>query len=290
LDEITLAVARSLSKEVGMFYEDQYPGDTTVNVEAWLLNKKGAYHYSMYTREDNAIAMDLSKRVIELDPNYARGYLGLSACYAQAARYGWAPSRKEAMIQAKKMAEKALELDESLPNAYTTLGNIHLIQRNYDDALLEFRKAVDLIPNSSIAHSQLARCLFFVGQLDEALSINKTAERLDPLHGWGIPLLNGKIYYHMGRYEEALAEFEKVKTICSRGDCPKFYPHLYLAMVYGKAGQDKEARLHMEKALEIKPKFNLEARSKTQLHKNKEDTERENEGLRKAGAPEHPPS
>ena len=69
-----------------------------------------------------------------------------------------------------------------------------------------------------------------------------------------------------------------------------FYPHLYFAMVYGETGRDKKARFHMEKALEINPRFNLETRRKTQLHKNKEDTERENEGLRKAGAPEHPPS
>jgi hypothetical protein len=69
-----------------------------------------------------------------------------------------------------------------------------------------------------------------------------------------------------------------------------YFPHLYFAMVYGEIGQEKEARYHMEKILGYNPRFNLEARRKSLVYKNKEDADREIEGLRKAGAPEHPPS
>jgi TolB-like protein/class 3 adenylate cyclase len=290
LDEITLAVARALTAEVGMPFGDDPTVETTDNVEAWLILQEAAVHFTRYTQEDNVKAKKLAKQAIEIDPNYAKGYAALTVCLTREARYGWGPSPKESMMQAKEMAQKALELNESLPNAYWILGELDLMQRNYDDALVKYKKALDLNPSLSTSYAELARCMFFSGQIEEALSINKTAERLNPHYDWGIPLLNGKIYYHLGSYKEALVEFEKLKTICLRGDCTMFYPHLYLAMVYGKTGQDKDARFHMEKALEIKPRFNLEARSKTQLHKNKEDTERENDGLRKAGAPEHPPS
>jgi adenylate cyclase len=234
--------------------------------------------------------MDLAKQAIKIDPNYAKPYAALSNCFAINARFGWTKSPKESMMQAKKMAQKALELDESLPHAYWILGEIDLIEKKYDDALGNYKKAVDLNPNSAIALAEFARCLFFSGQIEEALHFSKESELLNPNYAWGTPLLNGKIYYHMGKYEEALTEFGKVQENCQRGECNMFVPHLYFAMVYGQAGRDKEARFHMKKALEIRPRFNLEARSKTQLHKNKEDTERENDGLRKAGAPEHPPS
>lgn len=61
-------------------------------------------------------------------------------------------------------------------------------------------------------------------------------------------------------------------------------------MVYGMLDQDKEAGSHIQKLLEILPQFNLEARRKVSLFRNKEDTDREIDALRKAGAPEHPPS
>jgi hypothetical protein len=69
-----------------------------------------------------------------------------------------------------------------------------------------------------------------------------------------------------------------------------YFPHVYFAMLYGKFGREQEAQYHMEKVLEYNPKFNLESRRKLSLFKNIEDTDREIEALRKAGAPEHPPS
>jgi hypothetical protein len=78
--------------------------------------------------------------------------------------------------------------------------------------------------------------------------------------------------------------------ICRRDKGNMIYPHIYYAMVYSKLDRDKEANNHMEKVLQYNPKFNLEARRRVSLFKNKEDTDREIEALRKAGAPEHPPS
>ena len=68
-----------------------------------------------------------------------------------------------------------------------------------------------------------------------------------------------------------------------------YFPHVYLSMVYSKLGRDGEAQYHMEKVIEENPRFNLESRSKAS-RLSKEDTDREIDALRKAGAPEHPPS
>lgn len=114
--------------------------------------------------------------------------------------------------------------------------------------------------------------------------------RLNPHFPWHYAAILGRAYYHMDRYEEALAEFEKVFEICNKGDCWMYFPHVYLSMVYSKLGRDEEAQYHMQKVIEENPRFNLESRRKVSLFKNKEDTDREIDALRKAGAPDQPPA
>jgi tetratricopeptide (TPR) repeat protein len=190
----------------------------------------------------------------------------------------------------KEMILKALEIDESDAFAHRMLGEMHLNQKNYDDALVEYKKAVDLDPNSSFALWALARCLVFMGKPEEALPVIKESMRLNPHFQWYVPTVSGRIYFHTGKYKEALTEIEKMLEACRRDECWMYFPHVYFAMLYGKFGREQEAQYHMEKVLEYNPKFNLESRRKLSLFKNIEDTDREIEALRKAGAPEHPPS
>jgi adenylate cyclase len=290
LDEITLTVVKALTTEVGIPYPDSPIDKDTDNVEAWSFATKAGFLMERFTREDNAMAIHLAKKAIEMDPDYSIAYGQLATALTWSARYGWAASPEESMKQAKEMVLKAVEIDDSNSYAHQTLGEIYLTQRKYDDALFEFKKAVDLDPNSDLPYFRLARCLSFSGQHEEALPIVQEAISLNPNHAWTYPMVLGKIYFHTGKYEEALIEFEKVNQICKRGDCSMWLPHLYFAMVYSKLDRDKEAQYHMQKLLEILPLFSLESRRKSLLYKNKEDADREIEGLRKAGAPERPPS
>ena len=286
LDEITLAVARSLNAKI-------FTGTeliSTNNLDAWLLIRKAGHHINRLTKEDNAIAINLAKQAAEIDPNYGEAYLLIANSLMLSANRRWAASPKEAMNQAEEMVFKTLEIDDKSGFAHNTLCELHLYQRKYDDALVECQKGVDLDPNADWGYFRLARCLLFAGQPKNGLPIIKEAMRLNPHYPWGFLSVSGRIYYHTGRYEEALDEFEKAFQICSRGDCSMYFPHIYLAMVYGKLGREKEAREHMEKVLEINPRFNLEARRRVSLFKNKEDTDREIEALRKACAPEKPPA
>lgn len=290
LDEITLAVARSLTAEIGMtFPYDTATAESTDNVEAWLILQKAHVHFKRFTRKDNAMAILLSKRAIEIDPNYSTAYAYLALNFLYAVRYRWATSPKKSMAQAKETTLKAIELDSSNPVAYTTLGDIQLLQKNYVDAQVAFKKALDSSPSSALTHWYWARYLLFSGQPEEALPTVKASMRLNPHYTWHYPIVSGRIFYHTGRYEEALTEFEKVYELSSKGKGSEYLSNVYLAMTYSKLDRDKEAQYHIEKALEYNPLFNLEARRRASLFKNKEDTDREIDALRKAGAPEQPP-
>jgi adenylate cyclase len=290
LDEITLAVAKAVTSEVGLPYAEVPTIQSTDNTEAWLLYSRAGFHFDQISREDNTKAIDLLRQVIEIDPNWSSPYALLAVALQMKARFRWTKSPEETVGQAIEMAQKAIKLDESNPFAYGVYGELYLNQRKYDEAIDEAKKSIDLDLNWDEAHWRMARILNFAGQNKEALPYIKEAMRLNPHYPWTYAMVSGRIYYHSGRYEEALAEFENVFEICSRGDCWMYFPHIYLSMVYGKLGRDTEAQQHMDKVIEENPRFNLESRSKVSLFKNKEDTDREIDGLRKAGAPEYPPS
>jgi adenylate cyclase len=292
LDEITLAVAKAVYSEVGVPYPEVPTIQSTDNIEAWMLFNKALFHSNKISREGNAKAIDLLRQVIEIDPNWSTPYADLANALQYKVRFRWTQSSEEPeelVKQAKEMTKKAIELDDSNPWPRAMLGEIYLNNRKYDDALVEYKKAVDLDPNWATGNQMLARCLVFAGQPEEALPHVKEAMRLNPHFSWTYLTVTARIYYHTGQYEEALAEVKKMHEICSRGDCWMYFPHLYFAMVYEKSGQHEKAQYHMKKVLEENPRFNLESRRKASLFENKEDTDREMDALRKAGAPEQPP-
>jgi tetratricopeptide (TPR) repeat protein len=257
-----------------------------------MLFNKALFHSNKISREGNAKAIDLLRQVIEIDPNWSTPYADLANALQYKVRFRWTQSSEEPeelVKQAKEMTKKAIELDDSNPWPRAMLGEIYLNNRKYDDALVEYKKAVDLDPNWATGNQMLARCLVFAGQPEEALPHVKEAMRLNPHFSWTYLTVTARIYYHTGQYEEALAEVKKMHEICSRGDCWMYFPHLYFAMVYEKSGQHEKAQYHMKKVLEENPRFNLESRRKASLFENKEDTDREMDALRKAGAPEQPP-
>jgi TolB-like protein/class 3 adenylate cyclase/Tfp pilus assembly protein PilF len=290
MDEITLEIAKALSVELmALGIAETKIADTKI-IEAWILLAKGIYHSIRLSKEDNAKAREFLEKSVKLDPNLATAWSWLAQANFLAARYQWSASRTESIKQAKKFAQKAIIIDESYSQPHCWIGTIYLLQRKYDEALAEHEKAVALGPNDPFAHWYLGRHLFFIGQPDSAVPLLKKALRLNPYPHWGIPGVLGRIYLHLGQYEDASAMFEKVHEICIEGGCSMKWPHLYLSMLYVELGQNEKARSHMKKVLEYDPSFNIEHRRKQNLFKDQTMNERELAAHRIAGAPEHPSS
>jgi TolB-like protein/Tfp pilus assembly protein PilF len=292
IDDITLEIAKALSIELmplGM--KGAKLKVYTKNLEAWSLFIEGDYYFNQATEESYAKAKDLFERAIELDPNFSMGWARLSATHAFGIRYKWNPFKTESSYEeATKLALKAIELDDSNSWAYYALGDINLYQRKYDKAQTHYEKAATINPNDSQAIFALGRLLRFSGQPDKAVPLIKKSMRIDPNPHWNIPYNLGRAYYQSRKYEDAIVVFEEVLKLCEEGGCPPKWPHLQLSQVYAELGQIEKARSHMQKVLEHDPKFNLESRRKQNPYKNPADNDRVIEALRKAGAPEHPPS
>lgn len=170
---------------------------------------KGRYFWNKRTAGGFHAAIESFNESIAADPQFARAYAGLADTYALMSSYDVAPPA-ELLPKAKAAAIRALQLDETLAEAHTSLALIALFHDwDWSTAEHEYRRAIELNPNYATSHQWYAECLAFQGRFDEALASSERARQLDPL-SLIIATDNGAILYFARRYDQAIAQFENV--------------------------------------------------------------------------------
>ena len=148
-------------------------------------------------------------QAIDIHPDYALAYAGLADCYHKLGANHILPP-KEAFPRAKAMAMKALEIDDQLGEAYTTLAAMHA---NYDwdwkRAEKAFERAIELNPNYPEAHQEYAWLLTALWRMDEAIVEAQTALALDPFYAPRHSHL-GMALYRARKYDQAIEQFRKL--------------------------------------------------------------------------------
>jgi len=154
----------------------------TVDTEAYALCLKGRYYWNERTKEGVEKAIQYFEEAIMKDPNYARSYSGLADCYSILENHGYISS-SEAAPKARAFVSKALELDDTLPEAHASRAGM-LMSRDWDieAAEREFKRALELNPSYATARHWYGNGLLGPqGRADEAIAELKEAMRLDPL-------------------------------------------------------------------------------------------------------------
>jgi DNA-binding winged helix-turn-helix (wHTH) protein/TolB-like protein/Tfp pilus assembly protein PilF len=208
----------------------------TENVEAYQLFMRGRYHYGKLTPAEIESGIPYFQQAIDLDPNYALAYSHLSMAYRTLAIAGEKPA-SEVMPQAKASALKAIALDDRLAQAHGELGAI-MFWNEWDWAGAEnqYKRALELDPNSADVHLFYAHLLSNTGRHTEALAEVKRARELDPLD-LGTNALEGQFLNHAGRTDEALDRLRKTMQLE-----PNFWmPHFFAASAYIEKGMYPEA-------------------------------------------------
>jgi serine/threonine-protein kinase len=204
--EIARDVANNIRRKLTGAEEQIVTRNYTENSDAYELYLKGRYYWDKRNEESYKIAEDAYKQAIALDPNYALAYAGLADLYLfREASIG----RKTAMPKAKSFALKALELDETLAEAHTTLA---FINENYDfdmpAAEAGFKRAIELKSNHAIAHQFYGGFLIQTGHIDEGLAEVRRALELEP-YSAAINWHYGLMLNFAQRYDEAIAQQQK---------------------------------------------------------------------------------
>ncbi|HJR41835.1 MAG TPA: protein kinase [Gemmatimonadaceae bacterium] len=201
-EEISRTIVNTLRATSLGVASDAPPKRYTDSVTAYGLYLRGRYEWNKRTQKAMVNAIDYFEQAIAADPNYALAYTGLADAYALQLDYRSVPVA-EGFAHAKAYARKALELDETLPEAHASLAWSEFIYDwDWESAEREFRRAIELNPRYAVAHQWYAFLLAAKGQMDEALVEGHTAQELDSgsvsaRRGLGF------LYYYARRYERA---------------------------------------------------------------------------------------
>jgi TolB-like protein/Tfp pilus assembly protein PilF len=239
--EIAGEIQLTLGDDRKRIATDRKPVASSTSYEAYDLYLKGRYFWNKRTGEGFQEAAEYFQQAIDKDPNYARAYAGLADTFALMSTWYLAPPN-EIMPKARAAALKALEIDDSLAEAHTSLA---LITENYDwdwrTAEKEYQRAIQLDPGYATAHQWYAEFLSFQGRFDEALAESERARRLDPL-SLIIATDHGAILYFSRQYDRAIEQFRAVLEME-----PGFGRANMIIYAYVQKGEFAEALAYIEK-------------------------------------------
>jgi serine/threonine-protein kinase len=178
----------------------------TSSNEAYQLYLKGRYHWSRRTKDDLDKAIENYKQAINLDPGFALAYAAIAEAYNSMGKNpDVAP--KDCIPLAKVAATRALEIDPTLPEAHSALGDsLALYDWNWPESEREFKRALELDPNVSYTHVAYGiDYLGAFGKVDEAVAELERATTLEPLS-----LINNAIattaYLYARKNDKALVQ------------------------------------------------------------------------------------
>jgi DNA-binding winged helix-turn-helix (wHTH) protein/tetratricopeptide (TPR) repeat protein len=234
-EEIAKAITQSLKFKLTRDDQISLAKRWTDNGEAYNLYLRGRYFWNKYSKEWVLKAIEVFKQAIEIDSHYALAYCGLADAYFRLSNVHLPPL--EVLPKAKEAALKAVEIDENLAEAHSSLGLVK-VYYDYDwkGAESEFRKALKLSPDLVLAHQRFGSYLTFMGRFEEANRHYQTALELDPF-SLQININIATTYYLRGEYERAISHLKKTSELE-----PNYMPTLFvLGCVYIQQGRLKEA-------------------------------------------------
>lgn len=245
-DEVTMAIVNNLKVELLGEEKTELMKHHTENLEAYNLYLQGRYFWNKRTEEGYQKCLEYFQKAIETDPTYALAYTGIADCYNLLGYYGFLPP-KEAFPEAKRAAEKALEMDETLAEAHTSLAWVRWhYDWDWEGAEREFKRALELNPSYATAHHWYSTYLGSMGRHDESMVEAKRALELDPLSLVIIANMGGR-FFGMGQYDRAIEEYQKALNLD-----PNFYlSHFYIVFSYAMKGMYNEAVVEAQKTIDL---------------------------------------
>ena len=235
-DEVSRKISQSLRLRLTGEDEEKLAKRYTKDAEAYQLYLKGRYFWNKRNEEGFRNGIEYFKRAEEKDPTFALAFSGLADSYALLCDIGAAKPVDE-MPKAKAAAQKAVDADPTLAEAYTSRAFVRL---SYDwdwlGAESDFQQAIKLNPKYPTAHQWYASYLMQMGKFSRAKAEIEEAHKLDPLS----PIItanHGLYSYYEHNYDDAIAVYKQGL----KSDPDFWVARHYLALAYVQKGMYNES-------------------------------------------------
>jgi TolB-like protein/Flp pilus assembly protein TadD len=244
-EQISLQISEKLRMQLTGAEMARMSKHTTEDSEAYQLYLQGRHQWNQRTLEGLELAIDLFQQAIQKDPRYALAYAGQADAYALLADFNVLPAN-EVLPKLRAAAAKALDLDDHLAEAHTSLAWLRFHEWDWIGAETEFKRAIDLNASYPTAHVCYGEYLTALGRFDQALTEMDRAFETAPLS----PVVNLSLAarsYYARQFPEAVEQSQKTLALDQA-----FVPaHTLLARVYTQQRSQKQALTEFKKALEI---------------------------------------
>ncbi len=282
-DEMTAIIVGAIEPELGSAERDRAKRKPPENLDAWDRYQRGLWHLWRFTRDDYGEAERLFQSAIDLDPGFGPAYAGVAYLFTLRVIFGWTDTPDQTLGRALRAGQLAVSTDDKDPFAHFALGRVQTLQGEFETAIAELEKAIDLNPNLALAYYGLGFALSWSGRAREALPhIHKAIRQSphDPLL-WRFENMAGVAHVQLGEYVEAVEWLRKA----ARHPNAAFWPNLHLVVAFVEQEEWDKARAAMDAALQLQPDLSLTvvAAIIRQFHLDYKD--RILSALRKAGLP-----
>jgi TolB-like protein/Flp pilus assembly protein TadD len=208
-NEVALAIAQQVEVTLTPVEEAQLKSAKILNLAAYEAFLKGQFHVERFTPQDMMLAAQYYQQAVELDPEYPLAHWGLSKLCGFQSQAGLI-TPEEARTRCLPPIEKALELDDSLPEAHMGYaGHMTWRQFNWEEAGAAFKRAIELNPSYAEAHMFYSHYLTLTGRGEEGSKHIRMALELDPLNPF-VQGLYGAQLMMVNEFQESVTVIEDV--------------------------------------------------------------------------------
>ena len=211
-DEITHAIVEQLKVSLLPQEREAVEQIPTENIEAYTYCLRGRDFYRRYIKHYLQLGRRMFAKAVELDPLYARAYAGMADCDSFLRYYYRFDISTDSILA---LADKALSLDEALPEAHASRGFALLLAHRPDEAVAEFERAIALDPSSFEAHYLYGRLCHGQGKMEKTAALFERAAEINP-DDLNVPTFLTHVYRSLGRDEARLRWARRTVEIAER--------------------------------------------------------------------------
>lgn len=241
-DEIAETISARIEPELGYAERDRARKRVTQDLGAWDLYQRGMWHLYRFTKEDADSASIAFEKAIVADPNFSAAYTGLAYLQLYDVMNGYSSDFEHSLRDAEANVRRALTLDQRDVLARFTLGRLHTLKKNYDEAIKEFERGVELNPGFAQIYHGIGFAHAYGGNPEDAIPFFEKAIRLSPQdpHLTSFMSVRSYAYLTMREYDKAV---ESAEGAISQPNA-MVWPHIFRTSALGhQASPRTEAAL-----------------------------------------------